>query len=319
MTVIKNVVFVNKNKLKPLEEYAGVKFMPFEFSLFPIDIIHYLLPLKLKFLTETFVSIEDKKINGLMSVVKTGSRKVKITRILMGENSAKSGKLLVNYVVNAYLSKGAESFYAIVDGENLNLISMFKDALGFQNFAKEIVYKIEKKDIDFKNENFNFDYVKPMEFRDIKEVQNLINGTMFSYQKRTFMKSKTELRKDYFSKVGQYLLLDKNYDQILGYFRLQKINIQDYSLEFAIKPFFEAYAPDIIKYAELKLSTNKNFKNLYVKLESFYSNFTQLKESFDEEYKNSHQNEIFVKTYLVQKHTDFAFEKMVFNEATPAF
>ena len=110
MAVIKSLAFCNKNKLKNLKSFVDSELDLSVFHPFPVDCLHHFLPFGYKFLNESFVVIENTKITGHLTIKKTSEKKVKITRLLLEENSIEQGKLLINYVVTTFLSKGAESF-----------------------------------------------------------------------------------------------------------------------------------------------------------------------------------------------------------------
>lgn len=319
MTVIKNLAFLNKNKLKNLNSFVESELNLSVFYPFPIDFFHHFLPFNLKFLNESFVSIDNKKINGLVTVNKTGKKRVKITRLLLDENSVESGKLLINCVVTLFLSKGAESFYVVVDKLNTPLIKMFQDGCGFINYAKEIIYRIDNSDLDLGYDDINFEHIRKISHKDTKYIKELINSLVNSYQKPAFYKNASELRKSLLYSTEQFVVFEREKNEILGYFTILKLNHSDYILDFVIKRGYEGYVSDIIRFAKIKLYKNKNFKTLFVKLKSYYSNFGELNEMFNMEYKASYENAILVKDYMVTKKQEFTYEKMIFNDITPAF
>lgn len=319
MTIVKNLAFIDKKKLKSLNSFveSGLELNDFHDN--SISFLHHLLPFKLKFLNETFVAIENNKIKGLITINKAGEKRIKISRLLLEENSSEVGKMLVNCVVTLFLSKGAESFYVVVDNMNLPLLSMFKDGLGFKSYAKEIIYKIENKETTIGFDEVNFEHITKMNKTDAKSVEELINSVMIGYKKLTFLKTEKEIKNSLFSNNEQYIIQDKSQNKTLGYFSILKLNKGNYLLEFVINSTYEGYFSDIIKFTKSKLMKNKNFKNLFVKLKSYYQNFDSLNEMFNIEYIKTSESEILVKDYLVPKKEEFTFERMIFNDATPAF
>lgn len=319
MTVVKNLAFVDKNKLKNLSSFIASELDISTFYPFYISFLHHILPFKFKFLEETFVAIENKKIKGLITINKAGEKRVKISRLLLEENSEEIGKMLTNCVVTLFLSKGAENFYVVVDKNNIPLLTMFKNGLNFKDYGKEIIYQIKNDRKTFEFEDINFEHIYKMKKNYSKKVEELINGMMLSYRKPTFLKNAKEINNAMNFNKEHYIVYDKNNDNILGYFFINKMNKNDFLLEFVINSGYEAYSSDIIKYAKSKLIKNKNFKNLYIKLKSYYQNFDELYEMFNMEYERINECEILVKDFLIQKKQEFTFEKLIFNDATPAF
>ena len=320
MAVIKNLAFFDKKKLYKLTSFAESGLKVSEFGHFPLDLIHGILPFKLKFLEESFVSLENKKITGLVSVIKAGAKRVKISKIFIEKDSLQAGKLLINYIVDTYLGKGAESFYVVCDKNNTSLISIIQQGCGFQRFAKELVYSISKKDSILNYEDLNFEHIRPARISDAEKINDLINKTMFSYQRATFCNTISDFKKNFFAKNKQFVVLDRQKNSICGYFAVTMVSESDYSLELVLDVSYEIFVSDIVNYAKTRLQSEKNFKTLYVRLRSYFANFKELKEIADMEYSKSCENEIFVKTYLLTlKKQDFSYGDMSFNDPTPAF
>lgn len=319
MTVIKSLAFCNKNKLKNLKSFVDSELDLSVFHSFPVDILHHFLPFECKFLNESYVAMENKNITGLLTIKKTSQKKVKITRLLLEENSVQSGKLLINYVVTTFLSKGAESFYIIVNKENYPVLKMLTGDCNFRDAAKETIYKIEKKELAQGNDEMNFEHIRKMKFSDIKSILELINSNMPAYQKTTFYKTKSEIKDRFLKNPQKFILYNKNPNNLIGYFSVLELTKKSFLLDFVLQNTFEAYVIDIIKYVKTTLTKNNDFQTLYIRLNGYYSNFKELCEILDMEYKNSSESRILVKDFLVAKNRDYTYERMIFNDATPAF
>lgn len=318
MTVIKNLAFCNKNKLKNLNSFVESELDLSVFYPFPVDFFHNFLPFGLKFLNESFVAIENKEIKGLVTIAKAGRKKIKIKRLLTEENSTEQGKLLVNCVITSFLSKGVESFYVIVDKRNHPVLNMFKLGLGFCPLAYEKIYKTEAKDALIGFEDVNFDHIRSKISSDNKKIADLVNETMYSYKRATFAKEASDFRLKPFSSLEQFVVYDREKDSVFGYFSILKLNQTDYLLDFVIKKGYEGYFADIIKFTKIRLLKKKKFGSLLIRIKNYYSNFDELNEILSIEYKTSFENEILVKDFLIPK-KQFSYERMIFNDATPAF
>lgn len=316
MANVKNLAFLDKKKLKKLNSFVESELNLSVFYNFPIDFFHNLLPFKLKFLDESFVALENKEVKGLITINKVGDKRVKIKRLLLDENSFEIGKILVNYVVQIYSGKGSESFYVVAEKSNTPLITMFKEGCGFKEYAEEIVYKIKNKNID--NDDMNFSHIRKMKFSDIKEMRENADNLISGYKKQIFSKSEKEFKKLFIQYKEKYVVTFEN-GKIIGYFTINPLNKSDYLLDFVIGQGFEGYAVDIIKYAQVKLSKKKNFKNLFFKLKSYYSNYRELSEIFNIEYEYVLENIVLIKDFYIAQKQEFKFEQMIFNDVTPAF
>ncbi len=318
MTVIKNLAFCDKNKLKNLNSFVESELDLSAFYPFPVDFLHNFLPFGLKFLNESFVVIENDKIKGLVTVAKAGRKKIKIKRLLTEENSTEQGKLLINCVINSFLSKGVESFFVIVDKRNHPVLNMFKMGLGFSPLAFETVYKTNVKDLLLGFDDVNFDHIRLKKAVDNKKIANLVNETMYSNMRATFAKEAYDFSIKPFSSLEQFVIFDDSKNSIFAYFSILKLNSSDYLLDFVVKKGYEGYFSDIIKFTKIKLMKKKKFTSLLVRIKSYYSNYSELNEILKIEYQTSFENEILVKDFLIPK-KQFSYERMIFNDATPAF
>ena len=70
----------------------------------PFGLIHSILPLKYKFLPESFILLDNKEILGLITVVPTlgNPYKLNITRLVFQNNLYDAGKQLIDFVISRY-------------------------------------------------------------------------------------------------------------------------------------------------------------------------------------------------------------------------
>ena len=317
MVKIKNLAFLDKKKLNKLNSFLEAELDLSEFNPFFVDFFNNILPFKFKFSDESYVSIENKKINGLITINKAGDRKVKIKRLFLDENAYETGKILVNYVVSAYLAKGVEAFYVVADKTNTNLITMFKDGCGFQNISTEFVYRIENNSLNNVKE-VNFDHIRKMKFSDINKVAALYGDMINSYKKPFFLKKERDIKNEFTKNKEKYVICNEK-NNIMGFFSIDKLNREEYLLDFVINNGFEGYTSDIIEFTKAALIKKTGFKSLYIKLKSQYSNFDELIKIFDIEYQKIKENNILYKGFLILQKQELKFEKMIFNDITPAF
>ncbi len=141
MAIVKNLAFISSDRLKKLPALNGFEYNSSSFTPFPLDVIHYLLPLKLKFLKESYAVIDNGRIYGLITLEadECNRKKLKISQLFLEENSIEYGELLINYVVNKFLAKGAESFYVVVDEIDERMLKLFCDVCKFRNVDRKSV------------------------------------------------------------------------------------------------------------------------------------------------------------------------------------
>lgn len=316
MANIKNLALFDKKRLRKMDSFVESELNLSIFDIFPVDLIHSMLPFKLKFLDESYVALENNEAKGLITINKTGDKKMKIKRLLLDENSFEIGKLLVNYVVQVYTGMGSEFFYVVADKTNIPLITMFKDGCGFMEYSKEIVYKINNKLIN--DDDLSFSHIRKMKYSDIEQIKKMTDSLIGGHKKQFFSKTINEFQKLFLQNKDKYIITLEN-GKIMGFFTINKLNKSDYLLDFVVNAGYEAYALDIINYARVKMYRKKNFQNLFFKLKSYYLNFKNLSEILNMEYEKIQENEILIKDFYIAQKQEFKFEKMIFNDITPAF
>ena len=78
MAIIKNLIFCSKDRLKNLTSFVNFECSATGFVPFPLDILHYMLPFKMKFLKESYVAIDNGKTYGLITLEKDDNNKNKL-------------------------------------------------------------------------------------------------------------------------------------------------------------------------------------------------------------------------------------------------
>ncbi len=328
MTQIKSTVFFDNKKLANVFENNGLDFSRTCFAPFFISLFHYFLPLRAKFLTESYVAYENGKVLGFIAVEKDerNRKRLKITKVFLEQNSFDIGKLLVQYVISRYCAMGAISYHVIVEDSDNDMLSLFVEGCGFRKNAQEFIYKISdnvlKYDENAVSEGFKF-------YKNIKsaDVCRLHNLNINSYQRHSFSKTKEQFE-PYFAagmsdKVSfSYVLEDEQKNKLYGYFNITTYNNIDYMLDFVLDNAFEIYFEDALAYISYCLSKRVKNWNLYVKIKTYFTNYKNYKEYCENKsYELVRSSCILTKDYLreIKEGSLLNSAKIVFNDITPAF
>lgn len=277
MATVKNLAFVSKERLKDLTSFADFDYSSV-FTPFPLNIIHCALPLRFKFLNETYVASDNGKIYGLITLEKHDSspKKLKISKLFLEENSVKYGELLVNYVVNKYLAQGAESFFVVLDEMDDKMLKLLTEACKFRILGDEYLFKIKKSDFPYeKMQTYNF--IRFAKSQEASKIAEFYNGLINSHQRPSCAVNEACFRDTIFVGVKsrvlfKYVLENPENNKIFGYFSISTTNNKDYILNVAILPSYEAYLADILKFARYEISKRSPSWALYVKIKSCFSN-----------------------------------------------
>ena len=252
MIEIKNIVFT-KCKMNFLNEF--------------ICFINHILPLRLKFANESFVALEDKKTEALITLDKDSKSfsRFKITKLILEENSTEIACQLVNYVISRYRAMGASSFYVVVDEKQTDLLNIFQNELNFRACGLEYLYKINSI-----NTSTTL-YLKPFKKEYIEDICNFYNESINSFNRFLFARQGYQ----FLNKCQKYVFSEEN-DKILAYFEVATKNNIDFYINFAIDFGYNIYLTDAIKIIYSKIKQKNKNANLYIKVKDYFMNSKEL-------------------------------------------
>ena len=294
MIEIKNIVFTNKISL--------VKCL--------ICFINHLLPIKLKFASETFVALIDKKVHGEITLEKDSksSTRFKITKLILEEYSL--AHQLTSYAISRYRAMGANSFYAVVDEKQADLLNIFINELNFRKCGYEYLYKIN--DV---SSNFSM-FLRTVKSENLKDICNFYNENINSFNRFLFGREKYQFK----NSCMKYCFSGEN-GNILGYFEVATKNNFDYYINFSIDCAYNVYLLDAIKFINSKIRhKNKKF-NLYIKVKDYFMNSKELIAILKENnFELVSKSQILAKDYYkeIRENNILKNAKIIFNDPTTA-
>ena len=328
MTQIKSTVFYDSSKLKNVLKDTGFEFEKQAFTPSVIAFIHHFLPLRMKFLSESYVAYEKDKILGLITLEKDekSRKRLKITRVFLEQNSLDIGKLLLEYVITRYCAMGAVSYQVVVEDTRADLLSLFIDGCGFRKSAAEYLYRLQKENLKY-NENITPEGFKFYKNIRVSEVCKLYNANIHSYLRPNFMKTREQFEPDFACGISDktsfaYTLEDEQKGKVYGYFNITTYNNTDYVLDFVLDSAFEIYFEDALSFVARSLDKRTKKWNLYIKIKSCFSNYKTFKEYMEfNNFALVKSSSILTKDYLreIREKNLLNSAKIVFNDITPAF
>lgn len=146
---IKRLTYFDYGKIKKLVSYLCVDDrdrLVKSISEVPFGMINAMMPLALKFKSESFILVENGEVLGLITTAKTPGNpyKINITRLIFKENMYDVGKQLVEFVVHKLGAKGATTFSVTLDECHDELFDLFINGCGFRLCSSETLWKIDK-------------------------------------------------------------------------------------------------------------------------------------------------------------------------------
>lgn len=328
MAKIKKLIFCDTKKLKNVLKDSGFELEEFSFFSFFFALINSFLPIKWKFLSESFVAYDKNKVLGIITLERDNKsrKKFKISRLYLEQNSLDVGKMLIDYSTARYNAQGALSYQVTVEENRQDLVSLFVDGCDFRKSANEYLYKITNEDVKYEIQE-HFEGFKPYKNENAYDVARLFNTNINSYQKISFSRNARQFNPEFARGLAQkisysYVLEDESENKVYGYFCVSTYNNIDYVLDFVFEPTFEIYFSDALKYIALNLNKRVKKWNLYVKIKSFFINYNYFKQYIEDKNFNCVVSScILTKDYLKtvkEKHL-INNAKIIFNDATPAF
>ena len=272
--------------------------------------INHLLPLRLKYAPETFVALIDNKQKGEITFEKDSKSIVrfKITKLILEEFSL--AHQLTSYVVSRYRAMGANSFYAVVDEKQTDLLNIFKNELSFRFCGHEHLYKINDMDSNYSM------FLKTMKTENIKDVCVFYNENINSFNRFLFGRENYQFKNNCLN----YVFYNEKND-ILGYFEVATKNNIDYYINFTIDCKYNIYLLDAMNFIYSKIKRKNKHFNLYIKVKDYFMNSKELISIL-----NENKAELVSKSQILAK--DFYREikennilqnaKIIFNDPTTA-
>ena len=197
----------------------------------PVSFVNAMLPLSLKFQSESFILLENNEILGLITTAKTPGNpyKINITRLVFKENLYEVGKQLVEFIIQKFGGKGATSFAVTIDECHDELFNLFINGCGFRQCASETLWKIEKPTP--KKSDYHWRYAQNS---DAKGIAELYNAEVINIFKPSMLRHKKEFQEIFFTGfndgyISRFVLEEGS--KILGYFSISTNDNLNYILD----------------------------------------------------------------------------------------
>ena len=200
----------------------------------PVGIINALLPLPLKFKSESFILVEDDEILGLITTAKTpgNPQKINITRLIFKENLYDIGKQLVEFIVQKFGAIGATSFMVTIDECHDELSNLFINGCGFRQCASETLWKIDKPTPE--RPDFHWRYAQN---QDAHKIAELYNSEVINIYKPSLTRHEKEFKEPFFSGFNDFYktrFIIEESKNILGYFSITTSDNLNYILDLTV-------------------------------------------------------------------------------------
>lgn len=322
MTRIRKLNCFDYPKLKKMISYLGSPEGEFFMKALlnePFGFVNSILPLRYRFLNESFILLDGKEILGLITTEPAigNPYKINITRLVFQNNFYDSGKQLIDFVTSRYSAKGASSFIVSVDECHDELLKLFTDGCGFRQCASETLWKIE---------NFNKNPDVPYGFRhfcngDAKAVCRLYNAEIETIYKPSLERIKQEFEDPIFGGYSQfyknrYVIEEPSKKRIIGYISITTSDNLNFIIDFTTNDGYDISYDDVLNYAISEISRRRNVFYPFVKQKNYTKTSEKLGEYLRGKNYQAIQNQIILvkNFYKPVKAAENALQVFIFGE-----
>ncbi len=275
MAKIRNLALKDIPKINKLMSFMDVQIKSFFDGIvlpYPITMIYNLLPMRFKFMPESYVITDKGSILAFISVRKSDNnhRKWKVSKLFMAENSYEAGLLLLQYIITKFGAKGANTFIAGIDETQNELINLFIKGAGFRQCSRHQIWQNDNT-VELLTPNTLFDefQLRPFQTSDAKSVANLFNETLLTHFRPTLNKNKKEFYENLLTgfcgpSCFNYILENKQSKQIICYFSLKTTNNKNFLMDIIVNKGYEHLYNSIINYGINMAKKRTLTPNFYV-------------------------------------------------------
>ena len=274
----------------------------------PFLFLHHFLPLKLKFLPESFVLKEGKDVKGLITVApaKGKHKKVEIQKLFFEENSYSVASELIQFVVSKYKAMGAPSILVKVDDYLPELLTLLVSKCGFNQISYEKLWRIT----DYPKSDFNKKEFRSFKNSDAQAVASLYNDSLLPHFRPLLSKETQEFKESLFQGLSyyseyKYVIEDKNTKTVVGCITIQTLDNENYIVDITQAGWINIDINAVLSYATYQIKKRKKKFGLFVKTKR-YTNV------------GGNYEEVFKRLGFILKETAKAGKFTVLGEFCPA-
>lgn len=300
MAKIKRLGLFDIPGVKKMMSFLGSEEMPSLAKLFiliPCGYFQSILPIKLKKLPESFVSIENRILNGMVSLQPTYGNSYKwcIRHLYLNKNSYLAGRQLLDFILAKFGAQGANTFTVSVDDNQEELLDLFSKGCGFRLCSHESLWKADNFHIS--QSSSQWDIYRPFKNSDAKEVCELFNDSIFPHFRYSLSKVKAEFYDRFFQGLSKksffkYVASDAICKKIKGYIEIETEDNTNFMMDVILHPAYEDSYPELINFALTQISRRKREFNLFIYQRKYMITSKKLEEFLKENNAQILQNNV---------------------------
>lgn len=284
MTKIRKLYYFDKKNAREMISFLNNEDTYVNNIMFnPFILLHHLLPLRFKYLPESYVLKDKKDIRGLITIAPSKSplKQMEIQKLLFEENQYEDAEELIKYVVSKYKAKGCASIIVRIDDFLPELIKIFVSKCGFSQISYEKLWYINTNNIE---SAYNKKMFREYRNSDALAISNLYNEQLLPHFRPLLGKDCKDFKDKIFtglSYFNEYKFIYKNKNNnILAFISIKTADNKNYILDFIKSSWEDININDIISFAFAQARKRTKNAKLYIKTKKY----TQYGEKYEKEF-----------------------------------
>lgn len=294
MTKIRKLYYFDKKNAKEMMSFLNngdnytnhIMFNPF----IPL---HHLLPLRFKYLPESYVLKDGKDMKGLITIApaRCPMKQMEIQKLLFEENSYEDAGELIQYVVSKYKAMGCASVIVRVDDYLPELVRLFISKCGFSQISYEKVFRVNTNLSDTIGINGNeYKQYNPKMFREFRDsdapvVANLYNEQLLPHFRPLLGKDPKDFKDKLFPGLSyyseyKYVYRDKRSKNIYSYISIKTSDNENYVIDVIQSSWEEIDINLILSFGIDQIQKRKKNAKIFIKTKKY----TQLGEKYEQDF-----------------------------------
>ena len=288
MTKIRKLYYFDKKNASEMISFLDNEDLYVHNIMFnPLLPLHYFLPLRFKYLPESYVLKDKKEMKGLITIAPTRCplNQIEIQKLLFEENCYEDAGELVQYVVSKYKAMGCASIIARVDDYLPELVKLFVSKCGFSQISYEKLWRVNTHEYNNREENYNPKMFREFRNSDSATISNLYNEQLLPHFRSLLGKDIKEFKDVlfpgllYFNEY-KYVFRDIKSKNIQAYISIKTADNENYILDIIQSGWSEVDINIILQFAVDKIQKRKKDANLFIKTKKY----TALGEKYENDF-----------------------------------
>ncbi len=241
----------------------------------PFIFLHHLIPLRFKYLPESYILKDKKQIKGLITVAPTRCplKRMEIQKLFFEENCYEYASELLQFAISKYKAMGTASFIVKIDDYLPDLIKLFVSKCGFNQISYEKLWRINHvEDRDFSGLRF-----RTFRNSDAPVTANLYQESLLPHFRPLLGLEIKEFKDVIFRGLSyineyKYVLEDKKTKNISAVISIKTSDNENYVMDVINSHWEDIDINTLISFANQQIRKRKKRFGLFIRTKKYTQN-----------------------------------------------